>query len=324
MRSNSANVAVISLVVVSIILLFVIIILAAVYGTKSTPQYIYVETIDDSDSNVPASSTMRKAAGKRVRFDGPGDNMKRPTVLNYADEGSVLDLLNGDKLAMIMVYADWCGFCKKMHPVMDAIAASQNDYGITLAKINATDAAGLLEKFQIQGYPVLISNFGDKKYVGYKDEPSLRQLMQGGVAAERRVRLKLGNVNQARQQARMMLKDDKNSKAQQKKMVVAMKELMDEAQVDALLSDSSIPTLLMVFAEWCGYCKKMQAVFDELESYAIDNGIQLAKINYKNASELCKKNKINGFPAMLANFGDGKYSGYVDAAAMKKILNQAS
>jgi thiol-disulfide isomerase/thioredoxin len=85
----------------------------------------------------------------------------------------------------------------------------------------------------------------------------------------------------------------------------------------------SEPAMLMVYADWCGYCKKMKKVMDALVQYARDKKVKLYKINYEKAPKLCKENGVNGFPCMLANFGERKYSGYRDEPAMRAILDSA-
>lgn len=310
MRASAANVAVISLVVISIILLFVIIILAAVYGTKATPQYIYIETEDDTDT---PQSTISGSRYSRLGKNSKGANS---LVLEFEDEEDVRELLDQPDAAMVMVYADWCGFCKKMHPVLDALV-NNNDTGVTLAKINANNASGLLTEYKISGYPVLISNFGDKKYIGYKDEPSMRKIMRANRAEHARIQRKLNDVQRRRKHAQVRFETNGAGNGTVGRLV----ELMEEDVVRDKLQQMDIPTLVMIYAEWCGYCKKMHKVLDALEKYAIDKGIQLYKINYTNAPTLCQEQEIKGFPAMLANFGSQKYSGYMDENQMRDILN---
>lgn len=306
MHDNAANIAVICIVSVTIVVLIVIIILAAVYGQPTDDsRYIYIDTDGEN---------------KRYRAARRRNNNKKLTNRQLRDEGDAKALLNGDAAAMVMVFADWCGFSKKMQSVFDAIAGD-DDNEVTMVKINAVDAPQLLDEYQITGYPVLITNFGDKKYIGYKDVPAVRQIMRAASSKRQQsparynsmIDRRLRQVDAARQRIR--------KQHAVRFQVGTHSELTDESDVRSKLRNDALPTIVMVFADWCGYCKKMKAVWNKLQQYAIDNGVQLHSINYKNASDLCRENNINGFPAMLSNFGQRKYSGYVDENTMKEIID---
>ena len=53
--------------------------------------------------------------------------------------------------------------------------------------------------------------------------------------------------------------------------------------------------LVDFYADWCGYCKKQQAVLDELS----DNGFWIGKLDCDNNPELAKKYNVTGLPTMI-------------------------
>ena len=74
---------------------------------------------------------------------------------------SVLKLKNKDfdtaiqsGFALVDFYADWCGPCKMMSPIVDEIADERTD--ITVAKVNVDESSELASRFGVVSIPTLI------------------------------------------------------------------------------------------------------------------------------------------------------------------------
>ena len=74
---------------------------------------------------------------------------------------SVLKLKNKDfdaaiqsGFALLDFYADWCGPCKMMSPIVDEIADERTD--ITVAKVNVDESSELASRFGVVSIPTLI------------------------------------------------------------------------------------------------------------------------------------------------------------------------
>ena len=57
-------------------------------------------------------------------------------------------------VALIDFYADWCGPCKMVSPVVDALAEEQSVYKI--CKVNVDDEAELASAFGVMSIPTLV------------------------------------------------------------------------------------------------------------------------------------------------------------------------
>ena len=72
------------------------------------------------------------------------------TIINSSDEFKT-KVLEGEGKILVDFYADWCGPCKMLGPVMDEIS---KDY--TVYKVNVDDNQDLAVKYAVTAIPTLI------------------------------------------------------------------------------------------------------------------------------------------------------------------------
>ena len=67
---------------------------------------------------------------------------------------------NSGKKVLIDFYADWCGPCRMVSPIVDEIAEERDD--IAVGKINVDECPELARQFNIMSIPTLVVIEGDR------------------------------------------------------------------------------------------------------------------------------------------------------------------
>jgi thioredoxin 1 len=78
------------------------------------------------------------------------------------DKNNIGEILAGDKPALVDFYADWCGPCRMVAPVVDEIALEHSEYAV--GKINVDSEPELASKYGVFSIPTLIVFKDGKPY----------------------------------------------------------------------------------------------------------------------------------------------------------------
>lgn len=65
------------------------------------------------------------------------------------------EIINKKVPVLVDFYADWCGPCKSMAPILKQLKGELKDT-ISIIKINIDDNQSLAAKYQVQGVPTFI------------------------------------------------------------------------------------------------------------------------------------------------------------------------
>lgn len=70
-------------------------------------------------------------------------------------QASFSDLISGNQLVLVDFFADWCGPCKMMSPILQEVKTAVGDR-VKIIKINVDTNPELAAKFMVRGVPTLI------------------------------------------------------------------------------------------------------------------------------------------------------------------------
>jgi len=85
------------------------------------------------------------------------------------------DVLNSEKTVLVDFWAEWCGPCRAVGPILDQIAAENADK-IEIVKLNVDENPQTAAKYQITSIPAMkVYQKGEvvKTVIGAKPKPAL-------------------------------------------------------------------------------------------------------------------------------------------------------
>ena len=65
------------------------------------------------------------------------------------------DIINGNDLVLVDFYADWCGPCKMMSPILREVKTNLKE-AVKIIKVNVDQHQDLASHFMVRGVPTLM------------------------------------------------------------------------------------------------------------------------------------------------------------------------
>lgn len=94
-------------------------------------------------------------------------------LLKLNEQNFANEILNSSA-ALVDFYADWCGPCKMIAPIVEEIANERTD--ITVGKINVDESPALAMKYNVSSIPTLIvfkNGIELNRIVGYRPKEDI-------------------------------------------------------------------------------------------------------------------------------------------------------
>ena len=76
-------------------------------------------------------------------------------IIHLTDDSFDTDVLKADGLTLVDFWAEWCGPCKMIAPILDEVA-EEYDGRLSVAKLNIDENEATPAKFGIRGIPTLM------------------------------------------------------------------------------------------------------------------------------------------------------------------------
>jgi len=204
---------------------------------------------------------------------------------------------------LVMFYAPWCGYCKKLKPDYAAAATALKGKG-TLAgmDVDKPDTHNVKTKFNITGYPTLIYfEKGEEKfqYGGEMNKDGLIEWMKNPTPKPAAPK-----------------EPEVDTWAEDNPEVLHMN---DKTFAPSLQATDSV--LVMFYAPWCGHCKKMKPEFVEAAKQMKHEGMEgaLGAVDCTTSQATCGKFDVKGYPT-VKYFNKGEVKFDVNAREKEKIV----
>src|SRR4026208_742462 len=81
--------------------------------------------------------------------------MASDLIKHISDATSETDVLQADKPVLVDYWAEWCGPCKMIAPILDEVA-KENTGKLKVAKLNIDENQGTPPKYGMRGIPTLM------------------------------------------------------------------------------------------------------------------------------------------------------------------------
>lgn len=215
----------------------------------------------------------------------------KPVVVT--DQTFQKEVLESKIPTLVDFWAPWCGPCRMIAPILDELAPKYQGK-LKIAKLNVDENPITPGQYFIQAIPTLIF-FRDgepiDKIVGALPKPAMEKRIEAVLSAP---------ATSPGPQAKPIVVTDQNFR----------KEVLD----------SDIPVLVDFWAPWCGPCKMIAPILDELATQ-YNGKLKVAKMNVDENSLIPTSYFIQAIPTLMV-FKGGQVVDKIVGALPKPALEK--
>nr|XP_034307085.1 protein disulfide-isomerase A5-like isoform X1 [Crassostrea gigas] len=189
---------------------------------------------------------------------------------------------------LVMFYAPWCGFCKRMKPDFAAAATALKGQAILAGiDVDKPHQMELRQEYNITGFPTLYYFENGKKKFNYGGENN-----------------KDGILSWMKDPKPPQPKEEEKPWSAEPSDVI---HLTDDNFATVMAENPSV--LVMFYAPWCGHCKTMKPEYAKAAAALKEKNIDgvLAAVDATKEKKIGDQFKITGFPT-VKYFKDGEFA----------------
>ena len=100
---------------------------------------------------------------------------------NVTDASFAADVLQSDKPVLVDFWAEWCGPCRMVGPILEEISNEHGDK-LTIVKLNTDEESAIAIKYGVTSIPMLnvyVNGEVVKTIIGAKPKPALLKELEG-------------------------------------------------------------------------------------------------------------------------------------------------
>ncbi len=105
---------------------------------------------------------------------------EKVSVLKISNENFKEEVLNEEKPVLIDFYADWCGPCQMMSPIIDEIA-EEKEGSLKVGKVNVDENQELAMEYGVMSIPTMVLFKGGKvenTFVGVRSRSEILEAIE--------------------------------------------------------------------------------------------------------------------------------------------------
>jgi len=228
-----------------------------------------VRAEDDEDDSEPELFDPDAEEAEGDGEENDPTEVERDNFVYVLNDDNFDSFMEGKSVVLLEFYAPWCGHCKQFAPTYEKIAEDL-DGKVDVAKVDATIANGVANRFNIQGYPT-IKIWKDGETFDYKGSRSKEDVIK-----------------------KVMEYSDPDWSPPPAAVIT-----LTTANFRSIVDNEDI-MLVEFYAPWCGHCKKLEPEYEEAaqELKNHDPPIPLGKVDATEEGDLASEFGVSGYPTM--------------------------
>lgn len=204
------------------------------------------------------------------------------------------------KDVLIDYYAPWCSFCKQLAPIYDELGELYKGSNVVIAKMDVTlNELPPSVPFRIESYPTIkFRQAGTKEYIDFKGDRSKAEFIKF---------IQANAVNKVEIDESHTMKSEAVPETQEGPVTVVVAKTYKQ-----IVGDKSKDVLIEHYTPWCGFCKTLAPIYDEVGELYKGSDIVIAKIDMtENDLPSSLPFTVDGYPTIkFRKAGSSEYMDY--------------